>query len=254
MPPPLPPVLLPLITTLSSERLSPYELIAPPLPAVLPLVSVRLLMFALMIVAPIPSLMLKMRDALLPLMVMTFRPGPLIVTLSMIGISPVVSVIVPVSPDWKLTVSAPPVLFACVTASRRLPAPLSLRFVTVNVAADAEPASANAPRPARMGRRFRFDFLRSARSRARRCCLVSVNDMSQSSLEACGRRSVRNLSPNEPARAQQRDDHLRIAFSALGFSFDRQLGRGRHFIWIIDPREMFDRSSARRGVHPLHIA
>src|SRR5262245_23456628 len=77
---------------------------------------------------------LKMRLALLPLMVMTFAPGPLIVTAWLIAISPVVSVIVPLNPDLKSTVSAPAAAFALLMQSRSESAPLSFRFRAVNVA------------------------------------------------------------------------------------------------------------------------
>ena len=55
----------------------------------------------------------------------------------MIGISPEVSVIVPVSPGAKSISSAPGAALAPRTACRRLPGPESARLVTVNVAAVA---------------------------------------------------------------------------------------------------------------------
>src|SRR5215212_433444 len=57
---------------------------------------------------------------------------------------PVVSVIVPVSPDWNVITSAPAAAFASAMAWRRVPAPLSLRLETVNVAAFAAGAAASA--------------------------------------------------------------------------------------------------------------
>ena len=82
----------------------------------------------------VPSI-LKIRDALLPLTASDAAPGPVIVTESLITISPEVSVIVP--PTVKLMVSAPAAPFALATAARRLPAPLSAVVLTVNVAAFA---------------------------------------------------------------------------------------------------------------------
>ena len=67
------------------------------------------------------------RLALLPLTLMTFAPGPLIVKSLLILICPLVSVIVPFKPSAKET--APPSQ-ALIMACRKLPAPLSLRFVT----------------------------------------------------------------------------------------------------------------------------
>ena len=58
----------------------------------------------------------------------------------LIAICPEVRTIVPVMA--KLIVSAPAAALACAIASRKLPAPLSLVFVTLNMAALAE-ATAN---------------------------------------------------------------------------------------------------------------
>ena len=52
-----------------------------------------------------------------------------------ICICPDVSVIVPVKPGWNVIVAGPGAWLALTTASRRLPAPLSFRLVTVNVVA-----------------------------------------------------------------------------------------------------------------------
>src|SRR4051812_6440417 len=76
-----------------------------------------------------------------------------------IGISPVVSVIVPLTE--KLMVSAPGALLALVTAARNEPAPLSLRFETVNVAGVSRRSSAWHQR--RVDRRFDFWFKPRAR-------------------------------------------------------------------------------------------
>src|SRR5450756_548753 len=72
-------------------------------------------------------------------------PGPLMVSGSVTSISDPKR-IVPVTP--KLITSAPAVELAWVTASRRLPPPLSDRLMTVNVAAIAGvPAPAPSARP-----------------------------------------------------------------------------------------------------------
>ena len=70
----------------------------------------------------------------LPSIVMTPAPGPTIESGPEIWICPEVRVMVPVNPDWKSTVSGPACALACAIASRRLPAPLSFRLVTVYVA------------------------------------------------------------------------------------------------------------------------
>ena len=102
----------------------------------------------------------KIRELSSPLTVRAAAPGPWMSIASSIGMSPVVSVIVPVRPGAKVTVSAPAARFACSIASRRLPAPASLRFETWKVAASAEgatiaaaPTAATVPAAARLARR-----------------------------------------------------------------------------------------------------
>ena len=70
----------------------------------------------------------------LPSIVRLAAPGPTIDTAREIWICPEVREMVPVSPDWKLTMFGPgAVPLALVIAARRLPGPLLLRLVTVNV-------------------------------------------------------------------------------------------------------------------------
>src|SRR5437764_13456786 len=77
----------------------------------------------------------KMRLLALPSIVRTSAPGPSIFTAREICICPVVRTMVPVNAGAKLTTLGPgAVAFALVIALRRLPAPLLLRLVTVNVA------------------------------------------------------------------------------------------------------------------------
>ena len=78
----------------------------------------------------------------MPLTEITAEPGPWMSTESVTLSWPVVKVMVPVRPLWKVMTSAPAAALASRIACRRLPAPESLRFVTLNVA-----ASAGAPRP-----------------------------------------------------------------------------------------------------------
>ena len=80
-----------------------------------------------------------MRLALFPLTVNRFAPVPVIVKSLVMAITPPVSVIVCVvlNVALKTTVSAPAAAFASKIACRKLPAPLSFVFVTVNVAAIA---------------------------------------------------------------------------------------------------------------------
>jgi len=80
----------------------------------------------------VPALRSKTRAVLLPLTVMLLAPGPLMVRAS-VTLSSLASVIVPVKPWAKRIVSAPGLAFARLTASRSEPAPLSARFMTVNV-------------------------------------------------------------------------------------------------------------------------
>ena|SRR5437016_5486059 len=76
--------------------------------------------------------MLNARDALFASTAMTPAPGPVIVRLRFIGISPVVNRIVPARPAWKLIVSPGEALR---TVSRSEPGPASPRLVTVSGAA-----------------------------------------------------------------------------------------------------------------------
>ena len=64
-------------------------------------------------------------------------PGPSIANGPLMLSWPVVRTIVPVTE--KTIVSASGIALACANASRRLPAPLSLVLVTVNVAAQSDP-------------------------------------------------------------------------------------------------------------------
>ena len=104
----------------------------PPSPEADPAVIVNPLIETFM-----PALILKIRLALPPETEITLAPGPLIVTLSEMTSSPVVNVIVPVNPAWKLIVSAAGLLaLALRMAWRKLPAPASFRLVTINVTAE----------------------------------------------------------------------------------------------------------------------
>ena len=85
----------------------------------------------------------------LPLIARFSAPGPVMVTAWRARSSPVVSVIVPVTSEAKLMMSASGLALACVSASRRLPAPASLVLVTVNVAAWATGAVEHAYRTGR---------------------------------------------------------------------------------------------------------
>ena len=71
-------------------------------------------------------------------------PGPVMVTSSEMSSSPT-SWIVPVSPAWKVMVSTEPAALAASIAWRRLPAPLSLRLVTMKPAACEGTAPASWP-------------------------------------------------------------------------------------------------------------
>ncbi len=79
---------------------------------------------------------LKSRVAPAPSMMMRPAPGPAISSVSLMRIS-LARLIVPVRPAWNWMMSPPLAAFACSTAARRLPAPASLRLVTVMVAAPA---------------------------------------------------------------------------------------------------------------------
>src|SRR5262249_25271613 len=81
-----------------------------------------------------PEVRLNTRNALPPLIVTTFAPGPVIVRLVLMISSPLLSVSVPERVDVKLMESPPT---EAAIAALNEPAPLSLRFVTVRTAANA---------------------------------------------------------------------------------------------------------------------
>src|SRR5262245_57180141 len=66
-------------------------------------------------------------------MVILLAPGPSRNRAPVMSIWPLVSLMVPSSPDLKTTVSAPAWLLALMTAWRRLPAPASFKLLTVKV-------------------------------------------------------------------------------------------------------------------------
>src|SRR3954470_7862101 len=112
-------------------------------PSALPPVMVTPLMVT---VPPERSLFMKNTpDALLPLIDSADGPGPLMVTASSMTSSPLVSVIVPLTPVRSMVSPG----FALASASRRLPPPESLVFETVSVAAPAAVAK-DATAPAAM--------------------------------------------------------------------------------------------------------
>jgi hypothetical protein len=76
---------------------------------------------------------LNIRLVLLPLIVASEAPGPVITSCPFIGISPVVNVINcgELNSELNVTVSAPEAAFASNTACLSDPAPLSFVFVTV---------------------------------------------------------------------------------------------------------------------------
>jgi hypothetical protein len=77
-----------------------------------------------------PASTLKIREVLLPLTVSLSAPGPLMARSSVMSSSPPIRAIVPVSPGWKVMVSAPAWLLAWVMTSRSEPATPSASVVT----------------------------------------------------------------------------------------------------------------------------
>ncbi|MBZ4193558.1 MAG: hypothetical protein LAE24_04540 [Candidatus Contendobacter sp.] len=84
-----------------------------------------------------PLLIEKIRESLLPLTASMFAPGPSMVRLPVISISPLVRTIVPGKTGLNSIVSLPAAALALTTASRNEPKPSSLRLVTVKVDACA---------------------------------------------------------------------------------------------------------------------
>ena len=118
IPPPLTLAVLPLRVLLLKFRVLPAPTaIPPPLPLMLPLAIVILSIFT---VTPAPEI-LNTCTALLPLTVRLLAPGPLIVTESVMGSTPLalVSRIVPATPVRSM-ISVPAVLLAARIASRKL--------------------------------------------------------------------------------------------------------------------------------------
>ena len=76
------------------------------------------------------SIMLKIREVLLPLKVRLAEPGPAMLRLLAMAISPLVSVTMPVTVIWMVSPAT-----ADATAARKLPLPLSASVETVSVAA-----------------------------------------------------------------------------------------------------------------------
>src|SRR5215203_2462599 len=177
MPPPLPAAVLPVITQSARVRCSSWLKTPAPFMA-LPAVRVRPEMETSMKSTP-PSSTLTTREAPLPLTVITAAPGPWTSRKSVTASSPVVRVIVPVSPAWKSMTSAPAAALASSTAWRRLSAPESFRFLTVKVAAWAGDAAMTTP-SVRAAPEARVAW-RTAFRRAGRSCCVSMPDIHFSS-------------------------------------------------------------------------
>ncbi len=128
----------------ATTTLSPLAQIAPPSSCAWPFASVMPENVAVIALPP-ARCTLKRRVPRLPSTLIVLTPGPARWSVSVIAIS-LASEIMPVRPAWNWTVSAPAAALAWPIASRRLPAPVSLRFVTVNVAAPANgEAAAIAP-------------------------------------------------------------------------------------------------------------
>src|SRR5262245_53964818 len=77
-----------------------------------------------------PDSTLRTREVWLPLTVSRSAPGPLIFRSSVTSSSPLVRAIVPVSPGWKMMMSAPAWALAWARAARSEPGPPSARVVT----------------------------------------------------------------------------------------------------------------------------
>lgn len=121
---------------------------------------------------PLVSSVERIRVASPPSRVSALAPGPWMSSASLIAIS-LPTGIVPVRPLAKLIVPASAAAFAWVIASRRLPGPLSLVFVTVNVAASAldAPSATAAPTAAVAATEARRQR-RLARCSSRACALT----------------------------------------------------------------------------------
>src|SRR5262245_41592287 len=103
----------------------------PPPKSILPLAMVRPEKMKLCVP---PEVRLKTCEAWLPLTVSRSAPGPLIVRSWLTKSWPLVRLMVPFSPDWKLIRSGTAVLLASRTAWRSEPGPASFRLMTVKVA------------------------------------------------------------------------------------------------------------------------
>src|SRR5262245_40718684 len=115
-------------------------------------------------VAVVPLPMEKTRLTPLPLTVKWPAVGPWTVTASVAANSPPVRAMVPASPGWKSTTSAPGWALAAAIAARSEPAPASARLRTVKVLGRLRSSSASSRGRRPGGRERRADGRRAARA------------------------------------------------------------------------------------------